>query len=171
MLSSSLAAGSAALPSLRVSVSSRSRASAAYVVRTSAHHETKPSSIALNASSRRVLLVSTALSLAAWTKAALAETDTEAPPKDYSTYNSGAEGAGGQSDLVKRLLAKSAENKSVNDSARKAGIDKSYESYLAIAKGTGFVPEDQATRDKMGITRPPECDLPFFKTSPTCKKF
>ena len=26
-------------------------------------------------------------------------------------------------------------------------------------------------RDKMGITRPAECDLPFFKDTPTCGKF
>lgn len=105
----------------------------------------------------------------AWTRAARAE-ELELPPKDYSTYNSGAGGAE-QSELVKRLLAKSAENKDRNDAERKAGIDKTYDSYLAIAKGTGYVPDDQKTRDRLGITRPPECDLPFFKDSPTCAKF
>ena len=115
-------------------------------------------------------MVGAALSIApAWTRAARAE-ELELPPKDYSTYNSGAGGAE-QSELVKRLLAKSAENKDRNDAERKAGIDKTYDSYLAIAKGTGYVPDDQKTRDRLGITRPPECDLPFFKDSPTCGKF
>ena len=106
----------------------------------------------------------------AWTRAALASEALELPAKDYSTYNSGA-GGEEQSELVKRLLAKSAENKDRNDAERKAGIDKTYDSYLAIAKGTGYVPDDQKTRDRLGITRPPECDLPFFKDSLTCAKF
>ena len=106
----------------------------------------------------------------AWTRAALASEALELPAKDYSTYNSGA-GGEEQSELVKRLLAKSAENKDRNDAERKAGIDKTYDSYLAIAKGTGYVPDDQKTRDRLGITRPPECDLPFFKDSPPCAKF
>ena len=143
-----------------------SRARRAGTVRASAHHDKE----APTASSRRGLLVGAVVGLAsAWTSAARAE-EFELPPKDYSTYNSGAGGAE-QSELVKRLLAKSAENKDRNDAERKAGIDKTYDSYLAIAKGTGYVPDDQKTRDRLGITRPPECDLPFFKDSPTCGKF
>ena len=69
----------------------------------------------------------------AWTRAALASEALELPAKDYSTYNSGA-GGEEQSELVKRLLAKSAENKDRNDAERKAGIDKTYDSYLAMAR-------------------------------------
>lgn len=42
---------------------------------------------------------------------------------------------------------------------------------MAIMGIKGYVPEGQAARDKMGISRPPECDLPFFKDSPTCAKW
>ncbi len=141
----------------------------ACVARASAQGQDKPS-ITNDASSRRVALVGAAVTVSGlFSKSAFAE-DIELPPKDYSKYNSGTAGAE-QSELVKRLLAKSAENKSTNDAERKAGIDKTYDSYLAIAKGTGFVPEDAKMRKKLGITRPPECDLPFFKDSPTCAKF
>ena len=163
MICSSVTTGSVTLPYQRAS---KGRDRRAGTVRASAHHDKE----APSASSRRGLLVGAALSIApAWTRAARAE-ELELPPKDYSTYNSGAGGAE-QSELVKRLLAKSAENKDRNDAERKAGIDKTYDSYLAIAKGTGYVPDDQKTRDRLGITRPPECDLPFFKDSPTCGKF
>ena len=92
--------------------------------------------------------------------------------KDYSNYNSGVAAGGdeGQSELVKRLLAKSAENKEKND-AERYNYDKQYAANLAIIKGSGYVPDDQASRDKLGITRPPECDLPYFKASPLCAKF
>ena len=71
---------------------------------------------------------------------------------------------------TQRLLAKSADNKAKND-AERFNYDKQYAANLAIIKGTGYVPDDQATRDKLGITRPAECDLPFFKDSPLCAKF
>ena len=69
-----------------------------------------------------------------------------------------------------RLLAKSAENKAKND-AERFNYDKQYAANLAIIKASGYVPDDQASRDKLGITRPAECDLPFFKDSPLCAKF
>jgi len=155
------------LPTRRVAVRRTPRAGISAGASAEARRE-KPSFV--GESSRRSLMLGAVVSLtAAWTRAARAEA-IELPPKDYSTYNSGSGGAD-QSELVKRLLAKSAENKAANDAERKAGIDKTYDSYLAIAKGTGFVPEDQKTRERLNITRPPECDLPFFRTSPTCAKF
>ena len=167
MICSSVTTGSVTLPYQRASKGRDRRAETS--ARASAQDD-KDAPTVISASSRRGLLVGAALSIApAWTRAARAE-ELELPPKDYSTYNSGAGGAE-QSELVKRLLAKSAENKDRNDAERKAGIDKTYDSYLAIAKGTGYVPDDQKTRDRLGITRPPECDLPFFKDSPTCGKF
>jgi hypothetical protein len=103
-------------------------------------------------------------------RGALAAVDDELPPKDYSNYNSGAAGGEAQSELVSRLLAKSAENKAKNDAERK-NYDRQYASSIAIIKGTGYVPDDEKSRERLGITRPPECDLPFFKDSPTCAKF
>jgi hypothetical protein len=121
--------------------------------------------------SRRVALagaIAAAMTLRA--RGALAAVDDELPPKDYSNYNSGAAGGEAQSELVARLLAKSAENKAKNDAERK-NYDRQYASSIAIIKGTGYVPDDEKSRERLGITRPPECDLPFFKDSPTCAKF
>ena len=71
------------------------------------------------------------------------------------------------SHATQRLLAKSAENKTKND-AERFNYDKQYAANLAILN---IVPDDQKTREKLSISRPKECDLPFFKDSPTCLKF
>ena len=89
---------------------------------------------------------------------------------DYKNYNSGSAAPEAESDLVKRLRAKSEENKEKNDKER-FNYDKQYSANLAIIKGTGYVPDNEKDRERLGITRPAECDLPFFKDSPTCKKF
>ena len=89
---------------------------------------------------------------------------------DYKNYNSGSAAPEAESDLVKRLRAKSEENKEKNDKER-FNYDKQYSANMAIIKGTGYVPDNEKDRERLGITRPAECDLPFFKDSPTCKKF
>ena len=119
---------------------------------------------------RRAILAGTAAFLTGRAAAAWADLDEDMPPKDYSSYNSGGGAGGEQSELVKKLLARSAENKAKND-AERFDYDSQYASSLAIIKGTGYVPDDKTSREKLGITRPPECDLPFFKDSSTCAKF
>ena len=91
-------------------------------------------------------------------------------PQGLQQLQLGRRGGEAQSELVARLLAKSAENKAKNDAERK-NYDRQYASSIAIIKGTGYVPDDEKSRERLGITRPPECDLPFFKDSPTCAKF
>ena len=118
----------------------------------------------------RAILAGTAAFLTGRAAAAWADLDEDMPPKDYSLYNSGGGTGGEQSELVKKLLARSAENKAKND-AERFDYDSQYASSLAIIKGTGYVPDDKTSREKLGITRPPECDLPFFKDSSTCAKF
>jgi hypothetical protein len=58
---------------------------------------------------------------------------------DYKNYNSGSAAPEAESDLVKRLRAKSEENKEKNDKER-FNYDKQYSANLAIIKGTGYVP-------------------------------
>eukprot|EP00227_Mantoniella_beaufortii_P016315 CAMPEP_0197598188 /NCGR_PEP_ID=MMETSP1326-20131121/28824_1 /TAXON_ID=1155430 /ORGANISM="Genus nov. species nov., Strain RCC2288" /LENGTH=184 /DNA_ID=CAMNT_0043164961 /DNA_START=32 /DNA_END=589 /DNA_ORIENTATION=+ len=120
---------------------------------------------------RRALLGASVGLFASRAAAAWAD-DYDDVKKDYSNYRSGAvaeEGAP-KSDLVKRLLAKSAENKEVNDKDR-MNYDTQYAANIAILKGTGYVPKDAATRERLGVTRPAECGLPYFNASPTCLKF
>ena len=88
---------------------------------------------------------------------------------DYKNYNSGSSVPEAESDLVKRLKAKSEENKAKND-AERFNYDRQYSANMAIIKSS-WTPDDEKDREKLGITRPAECDLPFFKDSPTCKKF
>ena len=101
---------------------------------------------------------------------ASAEEDDGDFKMDYKNYNSGSAAPEAESDLVKRLRAKSEENKEKNDKER-FNYDKQYSANMAIIKGTGYVPDNEKDRERLGITRPAECDLPFFKGSPTCKKF
>ena len=49
--------------------------------------------------------------------------------------------------------------------------DKQYESYMALVKTSGFVPEDEATRKKLNIKKPIECKLPVFEDTPLCQNF
>ena len=88
---------------------------------------------------------------------------------DYKNYNSGSSVPEAESDLVKRLKAKSEENKAKND-AERFNYDRQYSANMAIIKSS-WTPDDEKDRERLGITRPAECDLPFFKDSPTCKKF
>mmetsp|Transcript_10152 Transcript_10152/g.24989 ORF Transcript_10152/g.24989 Transcript_10152/m.24989 type:complete len:173 (-) Transcript_10152:30-548(-) len=127
------------------------------------------SNLGKSAVGRRAMLSAASVSLLCGRGAGAAWAGKE-EKTDYSNYNSGSGPDDSQSDLVKRLRAKSAENKVKNDADR-FNYDTQYAANLAIIKGTGYVPEDQATRDRIGVSRPGECNLPIFKDSPTCKAF
>mmetsp|Transcript_10272 Transcript_10272/g.19429 ORF Transcript_10272/g.19429 Transcript_10272/m.19429 type:complete len:154 (-) Transcript_10272:355-816(-) len=72
--------------------------------------------------------------------------------------------------FIQDLLKKSAENKAKND-AERFNYDKQYESYIAIVKGSGYVPKTKKEAKQLGIERPKECEFPVFKESSLCKKF
>lgn len=81
-----------------------------------------------------------------------------------------AEEVGENSDLVRELLRKSAENKEKNDALRK-DYSKQYESYLAI-EFFGNPPKDLEVRKKYGVDKKPvECNLKFFQTSRLCSEY
>lgn len=107
--------------------------------------------------------------LLALTSPARADEDADEFKMDYKNYNSGSSVPEAESDLVKRLKAKSEENKAKND-AERFNYDRQYSANMAIIKSS-WTPDDEKDRERLGITRPAECDLPFFKDSPTCKKF
>jgi len=174
------------------------------VAATCHHRDDRRDDVVVVAAGRRLFLgaSSSALLLSRATPAvARDDGDDDDAPKAYSDYNSGVAAAdeAPQSELVKRLLAKSAENKEANDryahgipplssshsldpttstpsstslrNRERKNYDKQYAGNMAILKGSGYVPKDESTREKMGITRPAECDLPFFRESETCKLF
>ena len=75
------------------------------------------------------------------------------------------------SPLVARLLARSAENKAVNDAERK-DYSKQYSSYFGVLKATSsYVPSSDAERAQLGYSRPAECNIPFFQASDLCLAF
>ena len=42
---------------------------------------------------------------------------------------------------------------------------------MSVLKTSGYLPPTAAEREKLGFTRPPECNLPFFTGSEVCKAF
>mmetsp|Transcript_4060 Transcript_4060/g.5371 ORF Transcript_4060/g.5371 Transcript_4060/m.5371 type:complete len:153 (-) Transcript_4060:118-576(-) len=76
----------------------------------------------------------------------------------------------GDNVFIQDLLKKSKENKAKND-AERFNYDKQYDSYMSIVKAQGFIPDNKATQEKYGISKPPECNLPVFNRSNLCLDF